>query len=373
MRLLTRYILTEMGGPFAFSVGLFVALFLGTNVLSDLTRWSTQYHISPLLVVQLVVYRLPWILGYVFPMAMLLTTLLCFGRLSADSEIAAMLAGGASFKRLVMPALAAGIGVSLLTLGFNETLSPAGQRAETGLITALRGGTPGARRNVALLEHLPGDIQLGITAAEFHLGRGELNNLDMLISHRRRPCILIHADRALWQKEEWRLVNGKVWFDLNRDTGSSPPGTAQTLEVRLGSQRIKWSKRPEEIARETAAPGELTAWEMRQRIADKKARGADWQREIAPDLVELHNKYALPWTGFLFALLGAPLGIRPRRSSKGLAYGICLAIIFAYFALWHTLLLFGKSGSIPPAVAPWTPNLVLAAIGTFLLQQAETR
>jgi lipopolysaccharide export system permease protein len=226
---------------------------------------------------------------------------------------------------------------------------------------------------VALLEHLPGDIRLGITAAEFHLGRGELKNLDLLVSHRQRPCILIHADRAIWQKEEWRLVHGQIWFDLNRDTGSSPPGRAQKLEVTLGRRRIQWRKTPAEIAREIAAPWELTALEMRQRIADKKARGADWRREIAPDLVELHNKYALPWTGFLFALLGAPLGIRPRRTSKGLAYGICLAIIFAYFALWHTLVLFGKSGGIPPALAPWAPNLVLAAVGAFLLRQAELR
>lgn len=371
MRLLTRYILTELGGPFLFSVGIFVALFLGTNVLSDLMRWSTTYQLSPLFTVRLVIYRLPWILSYVFPMSMLLAALLCFSRLSGENEIAAMLAGGASFKRLVMPVGAAGIGISCLTLGLNETLSPAGQRAETGLITALRGGTVGARRDVAMVERQPGALQLSIAAEEFHLGRGELKNVHLLVCRHWKPCVLIYAKRAIWQKEEWRLMDGQIWLDLDQDTGSSPPGTAQKLEVRLGSQQVKWNKTPEQIARDTARPWELTAFEMRQRIADKKARGADWRREIAPDLIELHSKYALPWTCFFFALLGALLGNRPQRASKGLAYGICLAIIFAYFVLWHTLALFGKSGFIPPVLAAWTPNLVLAATGAWLLRQTE--
>jgi lipopolysaccharide export system permease protein len=368
MRRLNRYVLGELFGPFAFSVGIFVALFLGTNVLSDVMRWSTTYQVSPLLVARLVIYRLPWILGFVFPMAMLLAALLCFSRLSNDSEIVAMLAGGVSFRRLVAPVLAAGVVVSVLTLLINETIGPSGQRAETGLITAMRGGTAGARRDVALVERQSGGVQLLIAAEEFHLGRRELKNVKVLVCRHWESRILVEAARAVWQEKEWRLYDGRTWLDLDRDTGSVQPIDSETFEVTLGTQRVKLDKTPEEIARDTAKTYELTAAELRRRIIDKQARGADWRREITPDLVELHSKYAQPWTCLLFALIGAPLGVRPQRSSKGLAYGICLVIIFAYFVLWRLLELFGKSGFIPPALAAWTPNLVLALVGAFLLR-----
>src|SRR5690606_40565818 len=78
-----------------------------------------------LVVVRLVLLRLPQIVVYTFPMAVLLAGLLTLSRLSAASEIVAMQAGTGSFYRIVSPVVGLGIAFSLLTLAINEWVVPA--------------------------------------------------------------------------------------------------------------------------------------------------------------------------------------------------------------------------------------------------------
>ena len=51
------------------------------------------------------IYLLPGVLTFSIPMAVLLGILICFGRLSADSEITAMRSSGVAVKDLLLPVI----------------------------------------------------------------------------------------------------------------------------------------------------------------------------------------------------------------------------------------------------------------------------
>jgi lipopolysaccharide export system permease protein len=68
------------------------------------------------------------------PIAFLISVLMAFGRLSADSEMVAMKASGIGLVRLSFPILILGVLVGGLSLGLNRDWCPAGERAFKDLL-----------------------------------------------------------------------------------------------------------------------------------------------------------------------------------------------------------------------------------------------
>ena len=98
------------------------------------------------MVAQLVALYLPALLVKTFSMAMLLAGLLGFGRLSSDSEIVAMKAGGASVPRIIRPVVLASLGVSVVMFWFNDAVVP---RAARTAVTLGDDGSPARARSAA--------------------------------------------------------------------------------------------------------------------------------------------------------------------------------------------------------------------------------
>src|SRR5690606_20975399 len=68
--------------------------------------------------------KLPQIIVWTLPMSVLLATLLSLSRLSQNSEIVAMRAGGMSFGRLAAPILCVSLLISVVSFLINEPLVP---------------------------------------------------------------------------------------------------------------------------------------------------------------------------------------------------------------------------------------------------------
>jgi lipopolysaccharide export system permease protein len=83
--------------------------------------------------------------------------------------------------------------------------------------------------------------------------------------------------------------------------------------------------------------------------------------------VEAARRVALPFASFIFALVGAPLGVRPQRSGgKGVGFALAIGIIFAYWVSFQFGLLLGNSGALPPFVAVALPNLAGLVAAVYL-------
>jgi lipopolysaccharide export system permease protein len=85
--------------------------------------------------------------------------------------------------------------------------------------------------------------------------------------------------------------------------------------------------------------------------------------------VEVQKKFSIPAACLVFVLVGAPLGIRARRSGMAVAFLSILFFVFYYLCLAGGEELADRR-LLSPWVAMWTPNLVIGAIGLFLTFQA---
>ncbi len=62
---------------------------------------------------------------------------------------------------------------------------------------------------------------------------------------------------------------------------------------------------------------------------------------------------------------------RGRQASLALGVVISLAIFIVYFILYAVFAAFGNSAVLPPVVAAWSANLLMALTGTWLFLKAQ--
>ena len=84
-------------------------------------------------------------------------------------------------------------------------------------------------------------------------------------------------------------------------------------------------------------------------------------------LIELHQKFSLPFTCLALGLVAMPLGLQTR--SAGRAYGLILGLFFLliYYLMLSAGSVLTKTGSVPPVIGMWMSNVVMTAIGIYLL------
>src|SRR5262249_52346922 len=102
MKILTRYIITEILGPTALGFG-FYTFIIVMRQLFDLAGMIIKRSLPAPTVFELLALSLPNIIVLTVPMSLLFGILIAVGRLSADSEIISMRALGISTRMIYRP------------------------------------------------------------------------------------------------------------------------------------------------------------------------------------------------------------------------------------------------------------------------------
>jgi len=358
LKILDRYVTREIWGPFVSGLWAFGLLLIAGFVLPKLVELITGPNPVSLKTAGLIfLYRLPFVMALTFPMSVLLGALQGFGRLSSDSEIIAIYAGGISFRRILMPVVIFGILVSIWALWFNEQVVPWGNgRAESLLRAEGRNGQP---KEALVIQDREDDSLARLLIAERLDARTQtLTDVTMLEYRGGKPVALIWARSAKWLSENrWEFREGFT-MPIGRNW-SGPRAEFPKLVFTV-------QKSPQDLALMARKPSEMNYRQLREYIEALEIQGAD----VGKYLVQLHQKIALPLASLVFVLIGAPLGLRPHRGGSALGFGLAIMIAFLYYVLAHFLSAAGASGSLSPMLAAWLPNLVGTALGGYLIARA---
>jgi Predicted permeases len=166
---------------------------------------------------------------------------------------------------------------------------------------------------------------------------------------------ILLAQRGRWDPREnlWVFEEGTTYI-------VSPDGTYSNIAT-FARQELRLSRAPLDLAQEVRSPEEMNIPELR-RYLEVLASSGDLQR-VRRLQVNLSQKYAIPFACLAFTLIGAPLGLRPQRTSSSLGLGLSVLIIFAYYVLLFVSQALGQIGTLGPEVAAWLPNFVCLGIG----------
>lgn len=360
MRILDKYIIKEFLGPFLFGIAAFTAIFLGSDTLMKIAEYVTRYGASALSAFKLFMLAIPSIIVYTFPMAVLLGALMCFSRLSSSSELIVMRTSGQSFIRLAMPVFLLALGISFGAVAFNEFVVPWTNNTYQRILNTevKRNLQPGTTDHIVIRDVQNGQISHLLYARRYDAATKQLQNITIQEFENEQAVRVENAPSAAWKDGAWYMQNGVI-YDLTND------GTDHMLHFR--EQVIPYAQSPGEIQQKQKDLDEMTIRELReQRMAYRAAH-----EDTAEIDMTIQQRFSLPLASFIFALMGAPLGVQKPRSSSSIGFGLSVVIIFLYYAVMTFTGSMGKGHVIPPALAVWIPNLIALGVSLFLIRRVS--
>ena len=134
--LIDRWLLGQIIPPMIFAISAFTVISLSVGVMFDLIRKIVEFGLPLFLALKVLFFSLPSFLVLSFPMAVLLSTLLAYGKLSSNSELLALKSLGIKTSRIISPAIALSIFMTGLTFYFNDNLVPTSNKLAEATLRA---------------------------------------------------------------------------------------------------------------------------------------------------------------------------------------------------------------------------------------------
>ena len=371
--LLDRWLLHELISPLVFGIAAFTAVTLSVGVVFELVRRVAESGLPLTAAMQVLLLRLPGFLVLSFPMATLMATLLAFSRLSGNSELTALRSVGVSTRRMVVPALALALCMSLLTFVFNDLIVPRANLAATTSLERALGKAISTEKGSNIMYSRFGRIAQEGGEKEKMLThifyarrflRGEMKDVTLLDFSRIGQRQMLTADSAYWNEEQsvWEFHHGRI-INVDDRTGS-------TTSARFDRYNYPLSRDPLEVAQLPTDPSVMTVGQAR--TAERLQRQAGNAKEARRLRVRIQEKFAFPAICLVFGLIGSSLGVRPHsRTSRSQGFGISVLLIFGYYLMSFIFSSLGITGTLSPFLAAWLPVLVGMAGGLYLLRQAS--
>ena len=360
--IINRYIFKEMLTPFCLSVLFFTFVFLMAKMI-EITNWIVNYNISIVDILMMIIYTTPYFLVFVLPMSIMMSVLLTFLQLSSDNEIIALKCGGHSINGLLPPVILFCIFGFSITIFITIYGMPWGSQA----IKELTYKVASSNVDIGLKERTFNDSFEDVMLYVNNIDIKDKSLIDVFIEDKRQKEIVttVVAPRGKLFSEpdkyifHLQLYNGTI-HQMNREDRIASAISFDIYNLNLDLRNSLMAAEKKGKHRSEMSLGELKTY-----IHNYKTRDKVYYKAV----MELHRKLSLPFACITLGLLAMPLGVQSKSAKR--SFGLILGLLF--FLLYYLLLsagtVFGKTGTIPPAVGMWFPNVIMGGIGLFLFYQ----
>lgn len=350
--LLDRYIGWRLVLSTLLVLGVLLALFVFI-VLVDVLPDYGKGNFGMYELLRYVILSQPRKLYEIFPVAVLVGSLLGLSLLGRSSELIAMRAAGVSKLRIVGASLKTGLLFVLVTIAIGEYVVPTTERlAQTGRAQALSTG----------FQQLDTGIWLRDGEAFVNLGEvlPDLSLLRVNIYRFSDSQLRTHtaAQRAVYTDDGWRLENV-------RESAISP----EQIAVRTEPSRL-WSAglTPQVVAVFAVRPEALSMQQLTHYIRHLQRNGQETSRYR----LVWWQKILLPFATAVMVLLATPFVFRAARGG-GLAQRVFVGILFglAFVVLHRSMGYVGILYGVPAVVSTVLPIAVFLGLALVMLARVR--
>jgi len=376
--LIDRWLLGQIIPPMIFAISAFTVISLSVGVMFDLIRKIVEFGLPLFLALKVLFFSLPSFLVLSFPMAVLLSTLLAYGKLSSNSELLALKSLGIKTSRIITPAIALSIFMTGLTFYFNDNLVPTSNKLAEKTLRAGIGSSFSAEQgkdNIMFSRYgsrinssnkKPTKINTYLTHI-FYASWYENNIMEgvtVLDFSREDIQQILKAKTGRFDKKN------SSWIFSEGSIVSIDPG-GKTTNIQFKEYTYPFVEGPLELAKVPKDANEMT---LKQAIqAEKIYEKTGNLKEVRRIKVRIQEKFTLPFACLVFGLIGSSLGSKSNlRSSKSQGFGLSVILILIYYVMSFIFSSFGVKGILPPIFAAWSPVLISLAGGIYLLRKSSS-
>ncbi|MFH2033659.1 MAG: LptF/LptG family permease [Candidatus Margulisiibacteriota bacterium] len=352
MKTLDRYLSREFLGPFFLGIFGFVMV-MTVDLLFTFADLIINKGIPFFAVLQLLIYKLPSILILTFPVATLFGVTMAIGRMSHDSEIAALRTSGVSFFRIGLPFLVLALLVSIISFTTNELIVPEANRASEKIIRQIirKSPLPNIQENVFFKDAYNRHFYIEKVDTQ----NNALTNIMIyeLAGGEKLPRV-ITARTATLNDLKMRLNYGVIHkFDNEGRLEYEADFKEMTVNLEESPINIAYSKTSEE----------MDSQELKNKI-NLLEKGGVSARSLKTDL---YMKYSVPLTCLVFALIGLPLSLPGIRGSRTWGVILTIVIMFTFYVFASVFRSLGRGAIMPPLLAAWMPQMLFGTLGILLI------
>ncbi len=376
--LIDRWLLGQIIPPMLFAISAFTVISLSVGVMFDLIRKIVEFGLPLFLALKVIFFSLPSFLVLSFPMAVLLSTLLAYGKLSNNSELLALRSLGIKTSRIIAPAIALSILMTGLTFYFNDNLVPASNKlAESTLRAGMGSSFSGENRKSNIMFSRYGSRINSNTKKTskknnylthiFYASLYEKNlmkKVTLLDFSREDFQQILKAKTGRFDKKNlsWIFSDGSI---ITID----PSG--QTTNIQFKEYTYPFVEGPLKLAK---VPKDANEMSLKQALkAEMIYKETGNLKEIRRIQVRIQEKLTLPCACLVFGLIGSSLGSKSNlRSSRSQGFGLSVILILIYYVMSFLFSSFGVKGILNPIFAAWLPVFISLGGGIYLLRKSSS-
>ena len=368
MRLLDRYLLRELLIPLGYCLGGFLIVWIAFDLISSLSRYQDN-SLGLRDVAELYAVKLPEVLVFILPIALLLALLYALTNHARHHELTAIRAAGVSLMRICAPYLAVGLVLSPVLFVMNECWAPNSADRQVEIMNRHKDGAAGQAR---------GDES---GSSGFYNTRDDHNwsfaNYNVRTSVMTKPKVwwksvtgdnlFLRAERAAWTNGAW------TFYDVEEQSGK--PGSMVIILETNELAMTEFSETPDQVKREIkfahrfAKPSldstEIPIAEILDYLdlhpTDLAVKTKWWLH------TQLQGRLAAPWTCLVVVLIAIPFGAASGRRNLFAGVAGSIVICFIYYVLLKLGLALGTGGYLPAWLAAWFPNISFSLAAVWLI------
>ena len=370
--ILDEYVIGSFLRNFLLVLAILVVLFLiftFFELIGDILRYHTPLSIIGAYLLNLV----PFVLYNVTPVCSLVAVLITFGSLNRSSELTAMTSTGTSLYRIVTPVLLVATLLSAALFLFDESYLPSANRRQEALLSVIRGKPAQTflRPDRKWMSGQTTSTTTGETEPTrifyyqfFDPDRNEFANLTVFefqpgtFNLTRR----IFAQSATWdgRVNRWDFDNGWVRTFSGDSVSTYQTFTTDTFpEIHEQPSYFKKEDRPSE---------EMSYGELSDYISDLRQSGFDTTQLR----VQLSRKVAYPLITLVMAILAIPFALYAGKRGGLAGIGTAIGVAITYWVVAAVFENLGNVNSLPAVLAAWSPDILFAIAGSYLLLRTPT-
>ncbi len=362
---LHRYIFNEIWPTFLTSLMVFVFIVMTAEMLK-ISEWVINRGVHLGAVMRLLFYLIPGIILWALPAACLMAVFIGFLRLSSDNEILALKSSGISLYQMLPTVLFVSFVSFLLAMFLGVFGAPWGNRSFKDLIFHIAE----SKAELGIKERVFCEPFDGVTFYINSFSTRERIMKDVFVVDRRDPSMtntIVAKEGRIVPHPKSRsitigLLNGTI-FAVDKNFESARTVKFQTYNLNMGLSDIMSA-----LESRKKGPQEMTTKELIANLK-KETKGEAAHNET---LIKLLENFSIPLAVFLMGIIGVPLGAQLKTRGRSFGVVIGLAVFLIYYMCLAGVRSLCESGTIPPTLGVWLPDLFLFISCVYLLHRVAS-
>lgn len=337
-----------------------IALIILIDAVELLRRSSTKVDVTTTIVTSMALLRAPFLAQEAVPFAAMFGGIMTYFRLTRNHELVVIRSAGVSVWQFLLPALlvVVMIGVVKVTLlnPLSSLLLTQFEEMEGEYLTGRSSLLAVSSSGIWLRQTYGENGRAVIHAESIEPDDVELRQVIVFLLADEDEFIgRIDAKTARLNEGRWDFTD--AWL-----TGPEKPGefvSSHSLATDLTSDKIQNS---------FASPETVSFWSLPRFIRILEETGFS----ALPHRLQLHTLIAEPVLLIAMVMIAASFSMRlSRRGGAGLLLGTGILTAFLLFIVTNVVHAIGLGGTVPVALAAWTPAGVSLMAGIALLMHLE--